>query len=102
MAHKTPCAICGSTTAQRILGRFGCACVNCIGEAAKQAIAKANVPQRTTLTASDRCILCGDLITKNDLAAAHFPYALCHACLINALESAHEIDGGTSFTQVNF
>jgi hypothetical protein len=102
MATTTPCAFCGTTTAARIQGRSGCACVNCIGEAAKQAIAKTSVPERTTLTASDRCLLCGDVVTKHDLAAAHSPYVLCHGCLINALQVAHKTDGGGSFIQVNF
>lgn len=102
MATTTPCAFCGTTTAARIQGRSGCACVNCIGEATKQAIAKTSVPERTTLTASDRCLLCGDVVTKHDLAAAHSPYVLCHGCLINALEVAHETAGGGSFIQVNF
>lgn len=102
MTNKVPCAICGTSEAQRIQGRTGCVCVNCLGEAAKQAIARVNVAQRATLTASDRCLLCGDTITKGNLAAAHSPYVLCHECLISALERAHGTGEGGTFTQVNF
>jgi hypothetical protein len=102
MANTTPCAFCGKTDTRRIQGRTGCACVNCIGEAAKQAIAKMSVPDRPTLTASDRCLLCGDAITKHDLAAARPPYSLCQGCLIDAVKGAHEAENGASFIQVNF
>lgn len=76
--------------------------MNCIGEAAKQSIAKMSAPNRITLTASDRCLLCGDRVTKGALAAVHRPYALCHECLINALEIAHEAGGDAPFVQVDF
>jgi len=102
MANTTPCALCGTTKGSRIQGRSGCACANCLGEAAKQAITKANEVSRPTVTASDRCLLCGDAVTKGDLAAAHPPYVICHECLLYALETASKRDGGVTFTQVNF
>jgi hypothetical protein len=102
MTVTTPCALCGTTTTQRIQGRAGCACVNCIGEATKQAIAKTSISKHITLTASDRCLLCGDSITKGDLATARTPYVLCHECLIHALEGACENGTGASFIQVDF
>jgi len=102
MSNSTPCALCGSTTNNRIMGRAGCACVACIGEAAKQAIAKENVPARVSVTASDSCLLCGDAIVQGNLAASRAPYKICHDCLMSALENAGELAPGTHFIQVNF
>jgi hypothetical protein len=102
MNSTTPCALCGTTTAHRIVGRVGCVCVDCLGEAAKQAIAKQHVPKSITVTASDLCLLCGDEITSGNLAASRAPYKLCHGCLLTALESASDLPEGTQFIQVNF
>ena len=102
MSNTTPCALCGSISAHRIQGRTGCACVNCLGEAAKQAIIKADRPKQPRLTASDRCLLCGDPITDSNLAAARAPYVICHTCLLHALEIADDYDQTGVFVQVNF
>jgi hypothetical protein len=50
MRNSTPCALCGTTTAHRVMGRVGCACDGCIGEAAKQAIAKEKMPKQPNVT----------------------------------------------------
>lgn len=100
MSNQTPCALCGTTTRNRIQGRFGCACVECLGEAAKQAIAKSKLVERPSVTASDRCVMCGDPITKGNLTATRFAYSVCHPCLVETLEGAAE--GNTTMIQVAF
>jgi hypothetical protein len=102
MSNATPCALCGTIAANRIQGRTGCACVNCLGEAAKQAISKVNRSKQPVLTASDRCLLCGDPISDSNLAAARAPYVICHGCLIHALELADDYEETGFFVQVNF
>jgi hypothetical protein len=102
MNNSTPCALCGTTTAHRVMGRVGCACDGCIGEAAKQAIAKEKMPKQPNVTASDLCLLCGDPITKANLVAVRSPYKICHDCLMSALQRAAEPPEGVQFVQVNF
>jgi hypothetical protein len=102
MSNTTPCALCGSVTRKRIQGRTGCACVDCLGEAAKQAISQADRSKKPSLTASDLCLLCGDPITRGNLAAARLPYVICHDCLKQALEAADDYDQTHVFVQVNF
>jgi hypothetical protein len=101
MSADIPCALCGSNTADRVMGRIGCACSNCLGEAAKQVIAKQNQPMPPAVTASDLCLMCGDPITKGGLVAVRGPYKICHSCLVSAVQEALPL-GTTDFVQVNF
>lgn len=96
-----PCALCGSN-AHLVAGRTGNACFECLGEAAKQMLAKQNVPSKPSLTASDRCLLCGDPITSGFLAASRGPYQICHGCIVDAIESLAVPIGTESFIQVDF
>ena len=99
---KPSCALCGTTSIRIIAGRTGYACTECLGEAAKQVLAKQSVPESPSVTASDRCLLCGECITKGDLAAARGPYRLCHACIVVAVQDAAIPLGATGFIQVDF
>lgn len=99
---KVSCALCGTTSTRIIAGRTGYACTECLGEAAKQMLAKQDVPEQPTATASDKCLLCGESITKGDLAAARGPYRLCHTCIVVAVEDLAVPIGTTRFIQVNF
>ena len=99
---EIPCAFCGTKSVAMIHGRTGCVCTDCLGEAAKQVVAKRNVPISPSVTASDRCLLCGDSIASGALAVARGPYRLCHACIVLAVENAAIRGDESSFTQVNF
>lgn len=102
MSKQPPCALCGSLEAHRIIGRTGCACVSCMGEAAKQLVAKQDQRIPPTVTASDHCLLCGDPITKGQIAASRPPYVLCHQCILQAVESVADFVPDGKFVQVNF
>lgn len=93
MSDKTPCALCGTKTLHRIQGRAGCACVECLGEAAKQVITKTDSVEPPTITASHRCLLCGDPITKGNIIATRFNYVVCHPCLVDVLDTSAEDSG---------
>lgn len=83
------CALCGSSEAL-LVGRTGCACKTCLGEAVKQAIihGPSQAVAQSHVTASDRCLMCGDSIINGNLAAARGPYRLCQACLSDAAQDA--------------
>jgi hypothetical protein len=102
MTNQPPCALCGSLDAKRIIGRTGCVCVLCMGEAAKQLLARQDQRKSPTVTASDRCLLCGDLITVGRIAATRAPYVICHHCISQAIESVTEFVPEDKFVQVDF
>lgn len=95
-----PCALCGSSENHLIVGRTGCACVQCLGEAAKQLIAQERVSHPPTLTASDHCLLCGEGVASGNAAASRGPYALCGQCVVDVLASSKRKD--ETFLQVGF
>jgi hypothetical protein len=100
MTHAIACALCGDTAGHRLVGRTGCACVTCLGEAVKQAICgQAHHPP--TVTASDRCLLCGVAIVCGNLVAVRAPYRLCAACLRDVAQVALS-DGDAGMRQVDF
>lgn len=90
---EIPCALCGSTEHHRFVGRAGCACVNCLGEAARQMLVREHPRNPPTVTASSRCLLCGDFVAKGNLAATRQPYALCQECVLDALTRTSD-EGG--------
>lgn len=96
-----PCVLCG-TKKQVALGINGCACMSCLGEAVKQALAKEHVPEIPSVTASDHCLFCDLSIANGFLAAAKGPYRICHACLVYAVKSFAVPINTTAFIQVNF
>lgn len=97
-ATDLPCAICGNRILHRLIGRAGCVCVDCLGNAAKQMIVRERVPNPPTLTASHRCLLCGEPVVGGNLAATRTPYILCHACVLQAFERMAD----PAFVQVEF
>lgn len=102
MSKQPPCALCGSLEAHRIVGRTGCVCVSCMGEAAKQLLAKQDERMPPSVTASDRCLLCGDSITTGRIAASRAPYVICYQCISQAIDSVTEFAPDGKFVQVNF
>jgi len=74
----------------------------CIGEAARQLLAKQDQPLTPSVTASDRCLLCGEVITTGSIAASHAPYVICHRCIAQAIDATSELVPGGKFVQVNF
>ena len=96
--NELPCAICGSVTPYRLVGRTGCVCVNCLGDAAKQMIARARVPNLPTLTASHRRLLCGEPVVRSNIAATRGPYTICQPCVLQGLERMDD----PAFVQVEF
>ena len=101
MNSHIPCGLCGSTSENRLIGRTGCVCRSCLGEAAKQLVTLGQSPHEVTVTASDRCLLCGEGITTGHIAAVRGPYRICHACVVAAVEQAAPL-GASAFVQVNF
>jgi hypothetical protein len=83
------CALCGSVDNDRVIGAAGCACLPCIATAMQAVVARQFDPERPPhVTASDRCILCGEPIVAGFVAATRPPYCLCAQCLRDALEAA--------------
>lgn len=90
---EIPCALCGSIEHHRFIGRAGCACVNCLGEAARQMLVREHPRNPPALTASTRCLLCGDSVAKSTMAATRGPYAICQECVIDAFTRATDDAG---------
>lgn len=88
MITDIPCALCGTTNTDRVIGRTGCACTVCLGEAVKRTISGEGRRDPPTVTASDRCLLCGEPIVSGKVVAVRRPYRLCGGCLVAALEWA--------------
>ena len=100
MTSAIPCALCGDTTGFRLVGRTGCACRACLGEAVKQAVCgDAHIPP--TVTAGDRCLLCGEAITCGNVVAVRGPYRVCAACLRDVVDGALS-HGDAAMRQVGF
>jgi hypothetical protein len=76
--------------------------VLCLGEAARQLLAKQDEPVSPSVTASDRCLLCGESVTAGSIAACRTPYVLCHHCIAQAVAAAAEHVPEGRFVQVNF
>lgn len=98
---EVPCAMCGTTTGNRVIDRTGCVCNACLARALESVVAGSGTQNPPTVTASDHCLLCGDPVTSGSVVAVRGPYRLCGSCLISAAKRAVEQDRDT-FLQVNF
>ena len=88
-----PCAICGSGT-DLIQGRSGRSCRKCIGAAAARMIER-SLSSNGPMTASDRCLLCGDHVVSNgNIAAFTGSYRICFGCVRDVLDSSNEMSSG--------
>ena len=93
-----PCAICGSAD-DRVVGRCGVACRQCLGAAASGFIRGAG-SIGGPVTAADLCLICGEsVVTQGHVAAFSGPYRLCFVCVQDALERSNVLTGGT-FSQL--
>lgn len=93
-----PCAICGSTD-DRVVGRCGVACRQCLGTAASRFIQGAR-SIGGPVTAADFCLICGEsVVTQGQVGAFHGPYRLCFVCVRDALERSNVPTGGI-FSQI--
>lgn len=102
MSKIIPCALCGTTEIDRVIGRTGCVCLDCLAEAAKAAISLSTKRTPPNVTATDHCLLCGETVTASNLAAVRKPYVICHKCLIETLERAGDNTENGEFIQVEF
>lgn len=90
---EAPCAICGSRT-DLVQGRIGRACRKCIGAAASGMIERALSPNGP-MTASDRCLLCGDnAVSNGNIAAFAGAYRACFGYVRDVLDSSNELENG--------
>lgn len=91
MSVSILCALCGNHE-QLIVGRAGVVCRLCLGKAISSVLgAKSSSPSE--LTASDRCLLCGETaVSRGDYAAVRRPYAICAACMKDGLDAAGDSD----------
>lgn len=87
------CAICGSVD-DRVVGRCGVACSQCLGAAASEFIRGA-VATGGPVTAADLCLICGEsVVTQGQVAAFSGPYQLCFVCVRDALERSNLLTDG--------
>lgn len=85
--EKVICALCG-TDRDLISNRAGVVCKRCIAEAITSVLL-ARTSEHSQFTASDRCLLCGDLaVRKGEYAAVRRPYAICAECMKDSLDDA--------------
>jgi hypothetical protein len=93
-----PCAICGSTD-DRVVGRCGVACRQCLGAAASGLI-RGLEDGSGPVTAADLCLLCGEsVVTQGHVAAYSVPYRICFVCVRDALERSNVLKDGI-FSQI--
>jgi len=93
-----PCAICGSVD-DRVVGRCGVACRQCLAAAASQFIRGAG-SAGGPVTAADLCLICGEsVVSQGQVAAFSGPYRLCFACVRDSLERTNALTDGT-FSQL--
>ncbi len=72
----------------------GRACRKCVGIAAAGMIERSLSPAGP-MTASDRCLLCGDNVVFNgNIAAFAGSYRICFGCVRDVLESSNELSNG--------
>ena len=92
-----PCAICGSAD-DRVVGRCGVACSQCLGAAASEFIRGA-VTTGGPVTAAELCLICGEsVVTQGQVAAFSGSYRLCFVCVRDALERSNVLTDG-AFSQ---
>ena len=88
-----PCAICGSAT-DRVVGRCGVACLQCLGAAASAFIRGSN-SAGGPVAAADLCLICGEsVVTQGQVVAFSGPYRLCFVCVRDALDRANALTDG--------
>ena len=88
-----PCAICGSV-GNRVVGRCGVACHQCLGAAAS-AFIRGDSSAGGTVTAADLCVICGESVVKQgQVAASSDPYRLCFVCVRDAMERSNVLTDG--------
>lgn len=85
---QMPCALCGTTVGDRVIDRAGCVCNVCLGAAVAQVVSGRGVRNLPTITAADRCLLCGETVVSGSVVAVRPPYHLCGTCIGAAAERA--------------
>ena len=88
-----PCAICGSVN-DRVVGRCGVGCRQCLGAAASEII-RGDGSAGGPVTAADPCLICGEsVVTQGHVAVFSGPYRLCFVCVRDALDRANVLTDG--------
>lgn len=99
MNASSVCALCG-VHEHLICGRTGIVCKSCLGKAISS-ILEARSSDSSRLTASDRCLLCGETaVSRGDYAAVRNPYSICASCMKDGLDASGS--GGDSFLVAKF
>src|SRR5688572_23990275 len=87
MSMTRICAFCG-TDGRLIVGRTGVICRECLAKAITSVL-EAQASDLAQLSASDRCLLCGDTsVSRGDYAAVRRPYSICATCMKEGLDTA--------------
>lgn len=81
------CALC-ECRGDLIVGRTGVLCKSCLGKAVVS-ILDARTSDNSMISASDRCLLCGEpCVRGGDYAAVRRPYSICAKCMKDGLDAA--------------
>lgn len=87
MSTSHVCALCGADD-RLIVGRAGVVCRRCLAKAVTS-ILEAQASDPSKLSASDRCLLCGEMsVSRGDYAAVRAPYSICATCMKDGLDMA--------------
>lgn len=87
MSTPLICALCCNLD-RLIVGRTGIVCKSCLAKAITSVL-EAQASEMSQLSASDRCLLCGEVsVGRGDYAAVRGPYSICATCMKDGLDAA--------------
>lgn len=86
MSTSLVCALCCADD-RLIVGRTGIVCKGCLAKAIASVL-EARSSETLHLSASDRCLLCGETsVSRGDYAAIRRPYSICATCMKDGLDT---------------
>lgn len=87
MSASLICAFCCADD-RLIVGRTGIVCKRCLAKAITSVL-ETQSSEMSQLSASDRCLLCGEIsVSRGDYAAVRMPYSICATCMKDGLDMA--------------